>query len=62
MAKMTTEEANARALVIWRQRAEKAEAERDALREAVLDILIDRQDALPEDVRMRLRRAVGRVE
>jgi len=34
----------------------------DNLREAVLDVLIEHQHELPEDVRERLRKAVGRVE
>ncbi len=37
--KMTTEEANARALAIWRQRAEHAESERDLYRAALEEIV-----------------------
>lgn len=45
-----------------RQEVARAWLERDALREAVLDVLIEHQHAMPEDARARLRKAVGRVE
>ena len=41
---------------------EQGAAELDALREAVLDVLIEHQHAMPTDARERLRKAVGRVE